>query len=181
VEKISFSSSAVGSFRAEASRIPAAFLSGMVAIAILVIDQSTKVMVRSLIPPCGRDVCAGYDAGPIAVINQTNTGGAFSFGPGSALWVLLAMVSVLIVPVYGLGIRGATTRTRTLPLALGLVAGGAMGNLTDRLLYGGVTDFLVPGGPVTFNIADVAAVTGTVMAIALLLRNRARLKARRTS
>jgi signal peptidase II len=178
---MSSSSAAVGSFRAEERRIPAALLSGMVAIAILVIDQSTKVMVRSLIPSCGPDVCAGYHAGPIAIINQTNTGGALSFGPGSALWVLLAMVSVLIVPVYGLGIRGATTRTWTFPLALGLVVGGAMGNLTDRLLYGGVTDYLVPGGGVTFNIADVAAITGTVMAIAILLRNRAGLRARRTS
>jgi signal peptidase II len=180
VEKMSSSSAAVRSFRAEECRAPAALLSAMVAIAILVIDQSTKVMVRSLIPPCGPDVCAGYHAGPIAIINQTNTGGALSFGPGSALWVLLAMVSVLIVPVYGLGIRGATTRTWTLALALGLVVGGAMGNLTDRLLHGGVTDFLVPGGHVTFNIADVAALVGTVMTVVILIRNRAKLSPRRS-
>jgi signal peptidase II len=175
-------SRSAGSFPVEQRLVPpAALVSAMVAIAILVIDQSTKVMIRSLLSPCANGGCDQLHAGPFAIINKTNTGGAFSARPGSAMWVLLAMVSMLIVPVYGLGIRGTATRTWTLPLALGLVAGGGLGNLTDRLLYGGVTDFLVPGGGVTFNIADVAAVTGTVMAIAILLRNRAGLRARRTS
>jgi signal peptidase II len=176
------SRSAVGSFPVEQRRVPpAALVSAMVATTILVIDQSTKVMIRSILLPCTNGSCDTLHAGPFAIINQTNTGSAFGFHPGSPLWVLLAMVSVLLVPVYGSRLRSVADRTWILPIALGLVAGGALGNLTDRLLYGGATDFLVPGAYVTLNLADVAVLIGTAMTIAILLRNRARLRARRTS
>jgi signal peptidase II len=156
-----------------------ALVTEMIAGAILIIDQSTKIMVRSLVPPCGQSGCLGFKVGPLAIINLTSREAAFSPAPGSFLWVVLAIASVLLVPWFGPRLR-IPGRSWTLPLALGLVAGGALGNLTDRLLNGGVTDFLVPGAYVTFNFADVAAVVGTVMTIAILIRNRARLIPRRS-
>jgi signal peptidase II len=157
-----------------------ALVSGMVALAILVIDQSTKVMVRSLIPPCGPTGCLGFRAGPLAIINLTNRQAPFSPAPGTFLWVVLTIASFVAVLRFASRLRNPG-RSWTLPLALGLLAGGALGNLTDRLLNGGVTDFLVPGAYVTFNLADVAALLGTVMTIVIVVRNRAKLNPRRAS
>src|SRR5437764_14344150 len=110
---------------ADGDRAPSlALVSAMVAVPILVIDQSTKIMIRSLLPPCGPWNCDGLHAGPLAIINETNTGSAFSFRPGSSLWIVLAMASVLLVPVVGNKLRTAAPPRGSLSLALGLVAGG---------------------------------------------------------
>jgi signal peptidase II len=153
-------------------------VSGMVALAILVIDQSTKLMVRSVIPPCGPSGCLGFRAGPLAIINLTNRQAPFSPAPGTFLWILMTIASLVLILRLAPRLR-TTGRSWTLPLALGLLAGGALGNLTDRVLHGGVTDFLVPGAYVSFNLADVAALIGTVMTIVIVIRNRAKLSPRR--
>ena len=92
-----------------------------------------------------------------------NTQGAFSLGPESPLFYVLATV-------VGLGLIGwfflGTPSDRALPfLSLGCLAGGAVGNLIDRLIFGGVRDFIDAHWfgryhwP-AFNVADIAICVG---------------------
>jgi len=107
-----------------------------------------------------------------------NTGVAFGMFqrlPGGRLWLtLIALVALLLVGYYLL--KSGPRQTR-LHLALGLVGGGAIGNLVDRIAFGRVTDFIVwhvgrhewPA----FNIADAALVVGVaLMALDMLLDKR---------
>ncbi|MCL6565400.1 MAG: signal peptidase II [Acidobacteriia bacterium] len=105
-----------------------------------------------------------------------NSGAAFSFGTGFA-WIF-----TIIAIVISAGILWFTRQVRSWPwaLALGLIMGGAQGNLVDRLFRepgpfrGHVVDFIsvfAPAGerfPI-FNIADSALTVGVVLAIALEL------------
>jgi signal peptidase II len=94
-----------------------------------------------------------------------NTGSAFSLGEG--MGPLLSVLAVVIVVVL---LRTGRTIEGTAPLvALGLVVGGAVGNLIDRavrdgggLLGGGVVDFVDLQWWPVFNLADVAICVGAV-------------------
>src|SRR5690349_7168659 len=73
----------------------------LVAVVVFLVDQLSKAVVRGTLAPCSATSCAQIHACPLLFVNQTNPGGAFSLGPGSALWVGLTLTSVLLVPVYG--------------------------------------------------------------------------------
>jgi signal peptidase II len=95
---------------------------------------------------------------------QFNTGIAFSQATGSTTLVTviaLAVVAVLLVVAYRS--RGAFTAA-----VLGLVIGGASGNLVDRLVrhhHGAVIDFIDPRWFPVFNLADAAVSVGVVLAV----------------
>ena len=105
-----------------------------------------------------------------------NTGinfGLFDGGEDTARWVLIGL-SLLICAVLAIWIRRSHRRSRWMALAAGLVIGGALGNVADRLLYGYVLDFLNMSccginNPFVFNIADVFIFAG---AIGLILFDR---------
>lgn len=61
---------------------------------------------------------------------------------------------------------------KALQFGLGLVSGGALGNLVDRLWHGGVVDFIDLGFWPVFNLADSAIVVGTAWLALLLLKSR---------
>jgi signal peptidase II len=100
----------------------------------------------------------------------TNSGGAFSLLTGAPLF--FALMAVVVIG----GILYAGRRARGLPvqLALGLLLGGAVGNLLDRLLRGDVplrgevVDFIKVGWWPVFNLADSCIVVGGLL-LALLL------------
>ena len=99
-----------------------------------------------------------------------------SFNPGSAFGlfdsqtgarVFLSIIGVLAVVAMVFMVKKAKNSQRLLAIALGLVAGGAVGNLLDRMYFGVVTDFVLwhyhdKEWPV-FNVADVALVVGVGM------------------
>jgi signal peptidase II len=104
-----------------------------------------------------------------------NPGAAFSIGPSMTLVFTLIATGVIVV------ILRTSRRIRNLPWAitLGLLLGGATGNLTDRLFrypgpfLGYVVDWIqVPHWPV-FNIADSCIVCGGVLAVILAVRGTA--------
>jgi signal peptidase II len=100
---------------------------------------------------------------------QQNTGGVFGVLPGkSYVFVLLSAVALVAV-VWML--RTARPEQRLLPVALGLVVAGAIGNLVDRLWFGYVRDFIyveVIRWP-AFNIADTCiCVAAGLLAIEIL-------------
>ena len=125
------------------------------------LDQLTKVWVdRSL---AGRP--------PITVIPgvldlrfTTNSGGAFSLGR-SAPWIFVGASILVTVAIVATAFRHTSMLTS---IALGLILGGALGNLTDRVLRGPrftghVIDFVDFHIWPVFNLADSAIVIGAIM------------------
>jgi len=102
----------------------------------------------------------------------TNSGAAFSFGRGNT-WVFTLVAAVIIVVVL---YYTPKVTNRWWAVAMGLILGGGMGNFIDRMIrdpsigQGHVVDFIrVPNWPI-FNVADMAVVSGAVLAVFLTLR-----------
>jgi signal peptidase II len=102
------------------------------------LDQSTKQWVlRFISPDEPRVLVADF----FSLVNVTNTGAAFgSFRGNNTFFVVIS--SVALVVVLGILLR-ARTHDRWRDLSLALLLAGILGNLTDRLLYGHVVDFLL--------------------------------------
>jgi signal peptidase II len=133
-----------------------------VASIVLALDQATKIIaVRSLDP--GSSVPA-ID-GVVHWTLQRNPGAAFG------LFQRIPVLFTILATAISVGILVTARRERDLPttLALGLVLGGAMGNLMDRLfrppgpLRGHVIDFIDLRVWPTFNVADMAVVSGAIL------------------
>ncbi|MGH8980802.1 MAG: signal peptidase II [Acidimicrobiales bacterium] len=106
--------------------------------------------------------------GPLGLAVQYNSGTAFSLFSGSGDWIV-AVVVVLLVAVCWLAWRARRT---WVGVAYGLVLGGALGNLADRLFrdhHGDVVDFITMSHWPTFNIADAAITVGVVALIVMML------------
>ena len=115
--------------------------------------------------------------GALYLVQARNSGAAFSVGTGAT--VILTAISIIVIVIV---LRAARRLTSSgWAVALGLVLGGAMGNLIDRLFRspspgrGHVVDWisvLANDGHVwpIFNLADSAIVTGAVLAVLLSLR-----------
>ncbi len=136
------------------------------ALLIIVVDQLTKAWIIS-----GLDL---REVGQVAVwppiFNFTwveNRGVSFGlFGDGSARW----MLSVFSIVVAGiLGWWALKADRRLLVTAIGLIMGGAIGNVIDRIRFGFVVDFLDFSGtgffPWVFNVADSAITVGVILLI----------------
>jgi signal peptidase II len=159
---------------AVAGRRPLTRLLLAVATAILVTDLVTKLIVVATIEP-GEDI--RVLGGALYLTNLRNTGAAFSFAEGfTVLFTLIAVVVAVVI------VRSARRMYSTgWAVTLGLVLGGALGNLLDRIfrdpgfLRGGVVDFLSVFGPdgrvwPVFNVADSAIVCGGILGVVLALR-----------
>jgi signal peptidase II len=142
-------------------------LFGVLATISVVLDQWTKFLVREHIKPlgyAGKTVIDRY----FVMRYSENTGVAFGMLqalPGGRIILAVIASAALVLVLYYLK-RTESGQIR-LQAALGLVGGGAIGNLTDRIAHGGVTDFLVfdlgfwPLNPwPAFNIADASLVVG---------------------
>ncbi len=172
-------------------------LFAVVSVLSLVADQATKIWARASLPVAdvhgSNYVCVVPDdmmihrcAGKsVSLIDSfwhwrlsMNPGSAFGLfsGQGSAGRIMLSIVGVLAVVGMVWMLRKARANQRILHWALALVAGGAVGNLIDRIYYGVVTDFVLwkvgPYDPVqqrfehewpVFNVADVVLVVGVAL------------------
>ncbi len=146
----------------------------LLALAVLALDLGTKLLVVATVER-GADI--RLLGGALYLTHTRNTGAAFSFAEGfTVVFTLIAVVVAVVI------VRTARRLLSTgWAVALGLVLGGAVGNLVDRVfrepgfLRGGVVDFisvLAPDGEVypVFNIADSAIVCGGVLGVVLALR-----------
>jgi signal peptidase II len=142
-------------------------LFSIVALLTVVLDQWTKVAARASLRSLGYSGHTVIDR-IFTLRYSENTGVAFGLLqalPGGRVWLTLVAMGALALVVFYL--RKTDPAHKRLQVALGLVGGGAIGNLIDRILHGGVTDFLVfdlgfwPFNPwPAFNIADAALVVG---------------------
>ncbi|MDY6907809.1 MAG: signal peptidase II [Chloroflexota bacterium] len=137
------------------------------AVSVLVLDQVSKLVVRAAMVP-GQSVPAD---GFFRITYVVNTGGVFGIMQSETFLITLAsLAGIVAIILYA---RYAVFNSALLTVALGLLLGGALGNLIDRLSAGRVVDFIDIGvgsyrWP-TFNVADSAIVIGTVLAIYYIL------------
>jgi signal peptidase II len=141
--------------------VSATVRAGGLAAAVIALDQATKALARSGVERGSSDpILPGLE-----LVNVRNTGVAFGFlddgGAIVAMAVAVALVALLVFFVLN--------RWRPLVwLPVGLLFGGAVGNLIDRALEGAVTDFLkLPAWP-AFNVADIAITVGVLALLYVL-------------
>lgn len=133
-----------------------------IAAAVVVADQVSKARVRAVLTQEGTSIPV---IGRLVRLTYTrNTGAAFGMLPGNR--VMFIVVSLVVLSGIGAYLwRYRPTRTWII-VALGLVAGGAFGNLVDRVAFGRVTDFIqIPFDFPVFNIADSGIVVGVAMLV----------------
>ncbi len=141
---------------------------------VIAVDQLTKWWaVRQLAPvPMGEGRTIDV-VGTLRFTYAENTGMAFSRGADSGRWIGLVVVVVVIMMVY----FAARVRSRTVVVLLGIVIGGALGNLLDRAfranngwLSGAVVDFVDLQWWPVFNVADSAVVVGGIALVFVATR-----------
>lgn len=135
------------------------------AAAVIVLDQVTKSLAVS-----GLAHGPVHLIGPLSLELRYNTGAAFSIGAGLTLPIIvIAFVLVLLLAWFARGRPSALAA-----IATGMILGGALGNLSDRLFRGhsgAVVDFINFNFWPTFNVADSAIVIGTIALVIELARD----------
>jgi len=133
---------------------------------VVALDQITKALVRTSFSP---GEFAPFIDGVLFLTYVRNTGAAFGLLPGrQPVFIAISLVVLLFVAAYW---RRSRPAAWPVVIALGLVSGGAVGNLIDRAFLGKVTDFLAFAFidfPV-FNIADAAIIAGAGILMVWLL------------
>jgi signal peptidase II len=140
--------------RTEASR--AWWLAAALCLLVVVIDQGSKGLVE-------HNLAVGEEVdglGPLGLTLAHNRGVAFGLGGGGGVGLILLTLLALVFVVY---VFARDPRRPGMWIAAGLVTGGALGNLIDRVRLDRVTDFIdVPPWP-PFNLADTAIVAGVIL------------------
>jgi len=135
----------------------------LIAAAVITVDQVTKALVTASIERGD----AIEVLGPLKFTLTYNDGVAFGLAGGGGIFVIL--LSMVALVALGAFIATAPDRLGTW-LAGGLILGGALGNMIDRVRIGHVTDFiLLPNWP-AFNIADASITVGVVLLAWTVLR-----------
>jgi signal peptidase II len=133
------------------------------AILVLLLDQVTKLAILEWVKPPAAGVSITGFLAIVLVWNRGMSFGMFNSGDPLVPWILGAIaIAVTVGLVWWL----ARARQRLVIVGLGLVLGGAVGNLVDRLVYGAVVDFvLLHAGSwhwPAFNVADSAITLGVI-------------------
>jgi signal peptidase II len=124
-----------------------------VMVAVIALDQAVKAIVRSAIERGGAEDVLPF----LKIVNVRNTGVAFSmFSGGGTLLVVFAVIATIAL----LGFFFAHAERPLAWLPTGLLLGGAVGNLIDRVSDGAVTDFVKFTAWPAFNVADIAITFG---------------------
>jgi signal peptidase II len=138
-----------------------------IAVLVLILDQLSKYLVVHVLR---LDSVGAINVLPPVLNfrmawNQGINFGLFASSAEVMRWVLIVVAVVIAVWVW-IWVR-RNRQERRVELAAGLLIGGALGNVIDRLVYGAVADFLnmsLPGidNPYSFNIADIAIFVGAL-------------------
>jgi signal peptidase II len=134
---------------------------------IVALDQATKALVRATIARGDREaVFPGVE-----LVHTRNSGVAFGAlsGGGAVVTVVIAVALVALLAYF------ATHLSRPLVwLPTGMLLGGAIGNVIDRLRDGAVTDFIqIPLGFPAFNVADMSITFGVLTLLYVIERDGA--------
>ena len=158
--------------RRSRAAIPAAII-----VAIILLDQMSKAWVKATLD-VGESIRV---LGPLSLTRVENTGSVFGIGQGYILIPIVASIAVLVLIPFALRhirLRYGHVPSHIEAVCIALVAGGAIGNLIDRVVLSHVTDFvdieLLPGvhWP-SFNFADSCIVVGTLVLLVVLIKRGA--------
>lgn len=141
-------------------------LAYLLAAAVVILDQATKYWVLNVIHLADRGQMAVV--WPVQLSFVQNQGVSFGLFRGEAEWTRWALAAFSLVVSLGLAVWARRIDRPLLALSVGLVMGGAVGNLIDRVRFGWVVDFVDVTAlhfPWVFNVAD----SGITVGIALLL------------
>ncbi len=134
----------------------------LVLVLVVVLDQLSKHAIEhSIVPGEEHRFFPG-----VQLVNTRNHGVAFGFLPGDhvAVTVLIALAIAVLLVYFA---RHSTRRLMWLPT--GMIAGGALGNVLDRVRHGSVTDFVkLPLGWPPFNLADMSITLGILILFLLV-------------
>ena len=144
-------------------------------LAVIVVDQSTKLAALELLDPAS-------SVELLATLNLVlayNTGAAFSLlstAGGWQRWLFIGLALAICAFIFH-WLRDLPRQARLLPLALSLIIGGAVGNVIDRVRIGAVVDFIDfhvgdwhwPA----FNVADSAICIGAALLVLGMFRSEA--------
>lgn len=144
----------------------------LTALLVIAADQLSKIWIRANLA-IGESL---PETGLFRLTHGHNTGAAFGLFQGqSFMLTVIALLGGVLLLFFALFFHQRLSSLNNLlsRLALGLLLGGTMGNLIDRLSLGYVTDFIDIGIWPAFNIADSAIVVGTIaLAYSLLFLAR---------
>jgi signal peptidase II len=142
-------------------------LFGVVVAVWLIADQLTKTWAEDRLRTGDIDI-----VGSLRFNLAYNTGASFGLGSGYGAWISVVALAVVALLVW----QGSSVRSRLGAVALGMIVGGAVGNVLDRafrgtegFMSGRVVDFIdVQWWPI-FNVADIGIVCGGILLIASVL------------
>lgn len=145
----------------------------LTALLVVAADQLSKLWIRFYTE--GQII---FEAGFFRITHIHNTGASFGLFQGQSFSLtIVSFIGIVLVLLFALLAprRFPFLDTRLGKLALGLILGGTIGNLVDRLRFGYVTDFISIGIWPAFNIADSAITVGIILfAYSLLFSTRAK-------
>lgn len=137
---------------------------GIVAAVVLIADQIVKAIIRGQL-----EVGEGWTVtGFLSILRVTNHGIAFGMFPGRQAYV--AIITVLALCAIAVFLARLVHRNLIAATGAGLLVGGSLGNLMDRLVHGGVTDYIDFSFWPTFNLADACITVGAVLIVWGLLQ-----------
>ena len=137
-------------------------LAGGLCALVVAADQAAKAKVEAdLVPGEMVDVL-----GPLKLTLAHNTGVAFWLAGGAGIGLVLVTLGALALIAY---LFSRKPERPGMWVAVGLLAGGAVGNLVDRIRADAVTDYVDVGSWPPFNLADVAITSGVVLLVLLYL------------
>ena len=151
-----------------------------IALLVIILDQWSKGLIRL-------NLALGEEIYPILFLAPffrftywQNTGAAFGmFQNANILLLILAVIIAIAVIWY---YHRAVDEPLLYRVSLGLILGGALGNMIDRVQLGFVTDFIAVGRFPVFNVADSSVTVGVVlMLLGLLLQEHKEKKARQNA
>ena len=136
---------------------------------IIIADQLSKTWIRDNLT----EGWSLFDSGFFRIVHVQNSGAAFGLFPDHTFALtIVGLVIAAVILTYILVLHRYFTwfNGRLGKLALGLVIGGTVGNLIDRIRFGYVTDFIDFDYWAAFNVADSAVTVGSILLIYVLIR-----------
>jgi signal peptidase II len=146
--------------------LPPWIRAALVALVVIAADQLSKSAVRhGIVPGEEHKVLPG-----LALVDTRNHGVAFGFLPNDALAVTL-VIALALLALLAYFVRHSARPLIWLPT--GMLFGGALSNIIDRLREGSVTDFIkLPLGWPPFNLADTSITLGALILVLIIERPR---------
>jgi signal peptidase II len=143
----------------------------LAALVVFVLDRWTKTLVMSSFFPGESRLVIPHLLWWTYVQNTHGAFGLFGNSP-----VLLITLAIIVLTIFALAFRDAVQRSLLVRIAFGMIVGGAVGNIVDRLQHRWVVDFIdfKTIWPNVFNVADASITIGVGLLIVASLRREVR-------